>query len=173
MRNTSEGYLWDVLDKTELAGTHTVQVPRSGNRPARQAQLTVRFSKVTLKPPGKKSHLPEVQAWAVYAREENADADIENPLEWLIVTTVATANFEQAKTILEWYTQRWGIEVYHRTLKSGCKIEHRQLRNTERIKSCLAIDLIIAWRIFYLTKLSRKTPDAPSDFFLKSANGKL
>ena len=172
MRNTSEGYLWDVLETTELAGFHTVQVPRSGNRPAREAQLTVRFTKVTLKPPRKKSLLPEVLAWAVYAREENPAANVENPLEWLIVTTVPTESFEQAKTVLKWYTQRWGIEVYHRTLKSGCKIEQRQLRDAERIKSCLAIDLIIAWRILYLTKLSRKTPDASCDFFLKSTNGK-
>ncbi|HPN30436.1 MAG TPA: hypothetical protein PKY81_05720 [bacterium] len=48
-------------------------------------------------------------------------------------------------------SKRWGIEIYHRTLKSGCKIEQRQLGNADRIESCLAIDMVIAWRIYHLT----------------------
>ncbi len=37
---------------------------------------------------------------------------------------------------------RWSIEVYHRTLKSGCQIEQRQLGTAERLEACLAIDLV-------------------------------
>ena len=64
-------------------------------------------------------------------------------------------SFEQAIQKLEWYTLRWGIEVYHRTLKSGCKIEERQLAHADHIESCLAIDMVVAWRIYHLTKLGR------------------
>jgi len=41
--------------------------------------------------------------------------------------------FEQAIEKLKWYAKRWSIEVYHRTLKSGCKVE--------RLEPCLAIDM--------------------------------
>ena len=173
MRNTSEGYLWDILENKTISGTRTVQVPRSGNRPKREAQLSVRFAEVTLRPPQRKDDLPNIKAWAVYAKEENPAEDIENPLEWLLITTVPTNDFMEAKRILSWYEKRWGIEEYHRTLKSGCKIEMRQLRDVERIKACLAIDLVIAWRILYLSKSNRVTPEAPADFFLMKTNGKL
>lgn len=172
MRHTSEGYLWDVMAEKKAAAIQHLQVPRSGKRPVREAQLTLRFAEVTLKPPLSKEHLPEIQAWAVYAREEKPPNDVENPLEWLIITTEPTKNIEKAIQILTWYAQRWGIEVYHRTLKSGCKIEERQFRDIDRIKSCLAIDLVIAWRIFFLTKIGREEPDRPCDFFLKKTNGK-
>lgn len=38
---------------------------------------------------------------------------------------------------------RWGIEVLHRTLKSGCHIEQRQLGQADRLEACLAIDLVV------------------------------
>ena len=62
---------------------------------------------------------------------------------------------------------RTGIEVYHRTLKSGCKIEERQLGSAERLEACLAIDMVVAWRIYYLTKLGRETPDVPCTVFFE------
>jgi len=80
--------------------------------------------------------------------------------------------FEDAVEKLDWYTLRYCIEVYHRTLKSGCKIEQRQLGHADRIESCLAIDMVVAWRIFYLTKLGRETPDAPCTIFFEEAEWK-
>ncbi|MFH1096728.1 MAG: hypothetical protein ABH886_02760 [Candidatus Desantisbacteria bacterium] len=56
--------------------------------------------------------------------------------------------FEEALEKVKWYATRWWIEIYHKTLKSGCKIERRQLGKASRIESCLAIDMVIAWRIF-------------------------
>ena len=43
-----------------------------------------------------------------------------------LLTTLEVSNFEQACEKKEWYTARWGVEVYHRTLKSGCRVEDRQ-----------------------------------------------
>src|SRR5208337_750014 len=65
-----------------------------------------------------------------------------------------------------------GIEVYHRTLKSGCRIEQRQLGKAERIEACLAIDLVVAWRIFHLTKLGREVPDVPCSVYFEEAEWK-
>jgi hypothetical protein len=73
---------------------------------------------------------------------------------------------------IEWYSKRWGIEIYHKTLKSGCKIEQRQLGNAKRIESCLAIDMVIAWRIYHLTKLGREIPDVPCTVFFEEVEWK-
>jgi len=59
--------------------------------------------------------------------------------------------------------------VYHRTLKSGCKVEERQLGNADRIESCLAIDLVVAWRIYHLAKLGREVPDVPCTVYFEEA----
>jgi hypothetical protein len=37
----------------------------------------------------------------------------------MLLTTVKTESFTDACQRLSWYSRRWGIEVYHRTIKSG------------------------------------------------------
>lgn len=164
-------HLWEKLIQQPISGIQEIKIPRKKNRKARIARLAVRFSRVTLKPPQLKPHLKPLTVWAVYAREEDAPADVE-PLEWMLLTTLEVSSFAQAIEKLSWYSIRWGIEVYHRTLKSGCKIEERQLGNAERIESCLAIDMVIAWRIMHLTKLGRETPDVPCTVFFEQEQWK-
>ena len=106
--------------------------------------------------------------WAVLAQEEPGPADVK-PLEWLLLTTLPVEDFEQAVEKLQWYAQRWGIEVLHRTLKGGCRIEQRQLGQADRLEACLAIDLVVAWRIFHLTKLGRQVPQAPCTVYFEEA----
>lgn len=160
------GALWNSLKANPVAGITEVTIPRRGNRPARKATLQVRFMEARLKPPARKKGLGEITLWAVAAQEINAPKNIE-PVEWLLLTTKEVANADHALEILTWYSRRWGIEVYHRTLKSGCKIEERQLGTADRIEACLAIDMVIAWRIFYLTKIGRETPDVPCTVFFE------
>jgi hypothetical protein len=69
--------------------------------------------------------------------------------------------------MLRWYAQRFQIEVFHRTLKSGCRMETRQLRAADRWEACLAVDLVVAWRLVHLTKLGRETPTVPCTVFFQ------
>ena len=135
------------------------------------AQLEVRFAQVTLRSPKNEKRRRELTLWAIWAREvaESTKAD---GIEWMLLTTVPVHTFEDAIEKLAWYTIRWGIEVYHRTLKSGCKVEERQLGTADRIETCLAIDMAVAWRIFHLAKLGRETPDVPCTVFFEEAEWK-
>ena len=90
----------------------------------------------------------------------------------MLLTTAPTDSFEKACVHLSWYTHRWTIEVFHRTLKSGCRIENRQLGCANRLEACLAIDLVVAWRIHHLTKLGRETPDVPCSIYFEEAEWK-
>ena len=67
---------------------------------------------------------------------------------------------------------RWDTEVYFKVLKSGCRIEERQLGTVKRLEACLAIDLVVAWRIFHLAKLGRETPEVPCTVFFEEAEWK-
>ena len=164
-------YSWDKVSEQDVCGIQEVHVPRKGKRAARIAQLQVRFAKVTLKPPVRKQKLKALTIWIILAREVNAPSNVE-PLEWILLTTMEVRTFQEAVEKISWYALRWGIEVYHRTLKSGCKIEERQLGHADRIEACLAIDMVVAWRIFHLTKLGRETPDVPCTVFFEESEWK-
>ena len=53
------------------------------------------------------------------------------------------------------------IEIYFKVLKSGCKIEDRQFETSERIKPCIALYMIVAWQVLFVTMLGRECPDLP------------
>jgi hypothetical protein len=166
-----QGKLWEHLSACPIAGYQQLPLPRRGNRAARVAKLAISYACVELKAPHRKARLKPVKVWAVYARELDAPADA-SALQWMLLTTCEVADFEAAIEKLAWYAQRWSIEVYHRTLKSGCQIEARQLGNAARIEACLAIDLVVAWRIMHLSKLGREHPDVPCTLYFSDAQWK-
>jgi hypothetical protein len=166
-----QGQLWSAVGGQALAGIQVLQVPRRGVIPARQAQLEIRFAEVTLKPPHGKSKLGALKLWAVLAQEIDAPRGAE-ALSWMLLTTVPVTSFEAALEKLHWYSKRWGIEIFHKTLKSGCKVEERQLGSADSIQACLAIDMVVAWRVYHLTKLGREIPDVPCTVFFEEAEWK-
>jgi len=163
--------LWEKVEAQPVAGDREIVVPPRPRRKARTAQLSVRFCEVELRPPQGKSALGKIRLWAVHARERRAPAGVEL-VEWMLLTTMEVRDFDQACDKLDWYAQRWMIEVFHRTLKSGCRIEHRQLGNVHRLENCLAIDMMVAARIMHLTWLGRTCPDVPCTIYFEDEQWK-
>jgi hypothetical protein len=153
--------LWPQMERVAEAGRVQLEIPRRGNRMKRVADMSIRYAKVTFAPPEAKRGLPPFKAWIVWAKEVSKPPYGVEPLEWMLITTVPVSSFDDAVKRIEWYAARWNIEVFHRTIKSGCRTEDRQLGLADRIEACLAIDLVVAWRIQHLTWLSRAEPDAP------------
>jgi hypothetical protein len=152
--------LWEYMESQAVAGERVVHIPRKKGRVPRDAVLEIRFAPVELRPPKRKPTLGALKVWAVYVTEVDAPAQ-KDAVEWLLLTTVEVNDLEQALEKVDWYKRRWGIEEYHRTIKSVCRIENRQLADRTVWENCLAIDLVVAWRIEHLKKLSRTTPQAP------------
>ncbi len=166
-----QGPLWSAVSEQPVAGIQELHVPRRKSSPARVARLAVRFARVTLQAPKIKARYGPLKLWAVLAEEVDAPGDVE-PLSWMLLTSCPVRNVEDAVEKIDWYTKRWGIEVYHKTLKSGCKVEERQLRSADSIQACLAIDMVVAWRVYHLAKLGRETPDMPCTVFFEEAEWK-
>jgi hypothetical protein len=174
-RLLAEGHekLCATVGNAPVTGLHDVFVPRKANRPARTATVEVRFSKVRLQPPRNKADFPVAELWAVLAQERGSDIELPAsqekvaPIRWMLLTTHPVDSFEAACEKLNWYSRRWGIETFHRVLKAGLRVEERQLRAAHRIQSCLAIDMVVAWRIYYLVHLSRETPDVPCTVYFE------
>lgn len=170
-QTTEQQALWEHLPSRPLAGHLDLYIPGKGGRKARTAVLEIRHAEVEIKPPQRLKGSAAIKLWAVYAHESTPPAGTE-AVEWLLLTTVETTNLEQACERLAWYATRWNIEVYHRVLKSGCRIEDRRLGAAETLQACLAIDLVVAWRIFRLTKLGRTVPDVSCEIFFQEEEWK-
>jgi hypothetical protein len=157
-----ERYLWASVLAQPVAEIIPVSVPRHKDHPARTAVVTLRYGAVELCPPCQRrgEGLPSVTVWAVHVGEEYPPQGVE-PLEWLLLTTCAVTSATDAQQRVEWYTCRFGIEVWHKVLKSGCRIETRQLESAARLQCGLTLFSVIAWRILYATMLSRTLPELP------------
>jgi hypothetical protein len=147
-------------------GQLKLQVPRSADGPAREATVTVRSATVPLKPPARVGRkLPPVTVHAVWIVEESPPSGVQ-PIEWLLLTSLPVDTFAAACRVVEFYTCRWPIEIFFRIYKSGCRIEEIQLETEEGLLPCLALYLIVAWRVHWLTMLGRTCPDLACDVVL-------
>jgi hypothetical protein len=165
-----QGHLWALLESQPVAGRLTITVPRQPGQAIRQAQLSVRFAPIRLKPPRtrlKGERLPQLTVWGVLAREVDPPAG-EAPIEWLLLSSLPVANVDEAVERVQWYSCRWLVEIYHKVLKSGCRIEARQLETVFNLKRYLALDGVVAWQVLYLTMLGRKLPDVPCTAVLEA-----
>jgi hypothetical protein len=162
--------LWEALPLGTRAGKRVVHIPARDGKPARTAEVTIFFQNVTIRPPKHraKEKLAPVTVAAVWAIEQQPPADVE-ALEWLLLSSSVIDTAKQAMTVLAWYCRRWGIELWHKTLKSGCAIETRQLETADRLRRCLAVFSVIAWRVMFTTMLARAVPDVACTAVLDAA----
>ncbi|MCO1335458.1 IS4 family transposase [Microbulbifer sp. OS29] len=79
----------------------------------------------------------------------------------MLLTDLPVEDFKQARVIIEWYRSRWEIETYFRVLKGGCQIESNRFRTEQRMLNCIAIYMIIGWRLHSITTQARRLPEAP------------
>jgi hypothetical protein len=158
----------DALSDAPVLGSLAVEVPGNGSRKARTASIEVRVAQVTIQPPqrrgahAKASGSDEpVTVTLVGATEQSPPEGCES-ISWVLLTNLPVPDFESATEKVRWYARRWGIEVWHRVLKSGCKVEDCMLEEAERLKRYLTLFSIIGVRLMHVTYLARVQPDVPA-----------
>lgn len=134
--------LYAVVDAMAPVERRTIELPARAQRPARQADLELRFGAIKLARPQSKflHHLPKSLHLAVVdVREINADPDVE-PLHWRLLTSHEVAGADDAWRIVAWYKRRWIIEQFFRVLKTqGFMLEDSQIGNADRLLKLVAI----------------------------------
>jgi len=155
--------LWPKVTGQPIVGHLTVRITGNKARPARQANISVRFVSVTLRPPWRPNglKLPAITLNAIYVREEDPPVDVEEPIEWMLLTNTPVTSSEEAEQVIRWYCCRWQVEVFHKVLKSGCRVEDCRLQAAKRLHSFVALMSVIAWRLHWMTYISRSQPDWP------------
>lgn len=151
------------MDNAPLLAQRQLELPRTPKRAARTASLEIRAQTALLKAPYRKDRrLPNVQVRVVLVQEIGAPAEVE-PIEWLLVTSLPIDTAAAVLQVVDYYTGRWPIEVYFRVYKGGCTVEQLQLETAERLRPCLMLYKIVAWRVLYLTRLGRDVPQLPCE----------
>jgi hypothetical protein len=148
------------LKNEKPLGQIILEVSESKKRKARTAHLTVYSKNLLIALPDKRKkseNYEPVEITAILCTELNPPSDAE-VIEWLLITDLAAATFEQAYEKIQWYACRWQIEIFFKILKSGCAIEKLQLTDNN-FSAALSFYLIIAWRILFVVVMGRHCPD--------------
>jgi hypothetical protein len=136
------------------------EIPARHGHQARETQLQMAFGQLTLLPPRNEPQASKdsMPVWVVRVWEEHAP-DGEKPLEWVLLTSVPTTTMEQAWERVEWYKHRWLVEDYHQCLKSGCRIEERQLQQVDSLIRLLGFLSPLAIRLLQVRELAHVDPE--------------
>ncbi len=158
---TSNAFKWDGTQLTLAKMSEPLHIRWS--RPGRSTQLQLAFGQMTLLPP---RHEPRASkepltVWVVRVWEEQAPAG-EEPLQWILVTSVPTTTLEHAWERVDWYRHRWLVEDYHQCLKSGCRIEQRQLQSVDGLIRLLGLLSPLAVRLVQVRACAREDPERPA-----------
>ena len=168
----------DIANAVPVAGNKTIHVPRDSHtkRTARNAELEIRYGECWITKPrilaGRKELPESVKAYFVSAIEKDPPEGNEG-IQWQLITNVPTESYEDAVTRIAWYTQRWKIEIFHRTLKSGCKVEELQYDTAEKLMRLIAIYSIISLQIMLFTYIARTRPDETCEICLTEDEWKI
>ena len=115
--------LWETMQARPVEAVQVLQVPSRAIAP--HARRAWRFAT----PPSVWSHpegatAPRLRCGPSWLKS-TMPPPASNPWNGCCSPRSRSSSVEQACERLMWYSRRWGIEVLHRTLKSGCRIEQR------------------------------------------------
>ena len=164
LENGRQTYLRNLLAKQPVVIHYDLQVSGASKRKERVAKMAVQACKAKLDFRDKRTekHFPQTVN-VVLAREQGTTPAGEKPIEWMLLTNRPVARVRDINQIIFGYAQRWRIEDFHRTWKSGtCRVEESQLRSAEALIKWATILAAVAVRAERIKILSRQEPDRPA-----------
>lgn len=167
--------LLDIVQNEPLAGTYELKVNAQQRRkhrppqPGRVAQLEVRYASVSMPMPTQPS--PAIKArgvepipmCVVEVREVNAPEGVAQPLHWVLLTSEDVTSFDDAWRVIGYYEKRPLIEEFHKCIKTGCQLESRQFRTSDRLERVCGLMCMVALRLLQLRSVARTEPDRPAE----------
>ena len=134
------------------------------DRRARVADLAVRARAITIKLTDRRSdRVHRAPLNASMLRESRTVPRGEKPIEWYLLTNHPISTREEVERVIFGYAQRWRIEEFHKTWKSGCcSTEQTQLHSSKAVMRWATILAAVAARVEHLKYRSRTSPDDPA-----------
>lgn len=166
--------LFDKLKESPVRGNILVKVSRNSKEhiPSKIVKMDYHYEKIRIKKPYRRKEADledELELTAIYVHEQNA----KNGLYWYLMTNIEINTNKEVEEQIKNYIQRWKIERFHYVLKSGCKIEEKQVRSYEKLKCLTILYSVIALQIMYMTYMGQLCPDLPAELFLDAEEWKV
>jgi hypothetical protein len=151
----------DLCRSLPALGSKPLWIRGKAGRSGRWAALNVAGSAMTIWSPQLNRTGRALRCWAMRVWEPDPPQGTE-PVEWMLLSSEPIHGVEEALRILDYYGCRWLIEEYHQCLKSGCKVEDRQLESADRLSALIGMLTVLAVRLLQLKNDARLTPDKPA-----------
>lgn len=153
------------LEEIPSTGEMVVNLKNGKNDEDRQARMAIKYSSISLRPKVHRCKNSEYQVNEPIKLTVIEACEIDPPkgeekLHLVLFTSDLVNDFNDACIRISWYSKRWTIEVFHKILKSGLKVESSRLGTRERVVKFLALASVLAFRIHWLTIASRKNPES-------------
>ncbi len=172
LKNKSASLLYKTLEESKILGEIAFDITKRQEGTKRRVHQTIQALPVVIKSRyGADKPGVQVSINAVYLKEINPPEG-EKPVSWCLLTSLPIENIEEIKKVVEYYLCRWEIEIFFKTLKSGCKIEEKSLRSAKRLFPLFCLYLIVAWRVNHLLQMGRVVPEVSCDVFFDDSEWK-
>jgi hypothetical protein len=163
--------LHDLLRSLPAQMGWEVEVSANKKQPKRKAKVLCSWAEVTLKAPhvrrGKHSR-KSLKVWAIRVWEVDAPAEVNEPLEWLLLTDEVIADGGEARRRVGYYERRPRVEDYHKAQKTGLGIEQLQLQSQAGLQPMIALLSVLAVALVNAREAARteeKAARPATDFF--------
>lgn len=173
-RKTEEGLMIkEALQNTTTKGYTKITIKPKGGietcREEHEVELAICYSNLTITAPKNIDkttiYNEKLNLTIVHVKEINP-RNIEEPLEWYLITNVEVKIFDDALKIMRWYSYRWLVEEFHKILKAGIKIEEARLSEKPRLEKLITFLSVMAVKILWMTRINRIDPQAPMELVL-------
>ena len=163
--------LFEKINKEPLIGCFTIDIDRSGSDPQRKrtAKLVLRCGCYEfIKTQHIQKTTEDVKLNVISAKEIHAKRGTKL-INWYIITSLPIVNncgctghlyaLDNVCNYVKYYAVRWRIEDWHKILKSECGVEKIGCMTEKGIRNAIAIRVVVAWRIFFMSKIGESNPD--------------
>lgn len=169
-----EKHLFEKMKSSPERGALAIQMSRNPKEhaPARIINMKYHYETVKLRKPyrRKETYLEEEMEFTVIYIHEVKER---NSIGWYLITNAEIKTNADAEEQIKNYIQRWKIERFHYILKSGCKIEEKQVRSYEKLSCLTLLYSVVALQIMHITYMGKLCPNLSAELFLEEDEIKL
>jgi hypothetical protein len=159
------GRLTDLVGRLSKTGSKTVEITQE--KKSVEISLDISHSNVVIYPPKALEKAAEpVKMTVIYAKEKDKKPD-DDKAEWIILCDRQDLSNEEALLMVDYYSQRWKIERFHYTLKTGAfNVEKLQFDDAATLMNALAFYSVLACRVMNLTYYGRLHPESDPGYII-------
>lgn len=177
-RGLEDPRIEDVVEEAECVGTRRIRLSSRAERgrstsnkkkhpprESRWAEVELRSTSIVVPRP-QTAEGPEQLTLNLVAVVEVDPPEEAEPVEWVLVTTEPIGEVSEVERIVDEYRARWVIEEWFKALKTGCRIEERQLESSHAMLNTLAMTIPVAVQLLRMRTVAQLDADVAAEQIL-------